>query len=111
LISRSHAPDEDNDDAAEYECPACDFTGVLSGSSEMREGEVEWEYNDGVSEPVAPPVTVWLVCDAFRCFVCGFRLSGPEQLNAADLPIELELRQASVDDLSEYYSDYYADQY
>lgn len=111
IISEAHAPQDDDDEAAEYDCPACSFPAFLSGTAEMREGEMEWDYNDGVSEPVGPQVSVWLLCDSLRCFVCGLRLTTPEQLVVAGVPTEIEKRSATSDDLAEYYSDYYNDGY
>lgn len=108
-IADAHEPDDD--DSMAYPCPACGFNGVLTGNSEMREGEPDWDYADGQSYVSGVPVNVWLTADAFRCFVCDLRLSTPDELGAAGLPVEVEGRSASDDDLRDFYADYYEDRW
>jgi hypothetical protein len=87
-------------------CPACQRTGILSGSAELDWETVEIEV-DGVIQPFVGigEARAVLFADAYRCPVCGLRLQGREQLVEARLQIEVSLGPAFVETLEAIYAE------
>src|SRR5205807_2230399 len=76
-------PDVSADAAESSECPACHNPGSLLGDQWYREEETE---QPDPEEPPILQVTTNYKSVAFRCFVCGLKLTGQEELEIAGLP-------------------------
>ncbi len=88
-----------------YSVPGVKRIGILSGSPDL-DFEAESETDDeGVEWVYAVSTTVVLSADAFRCPVCQLRLQGQEQLQEAGLPIDVEIRPATPEDIDGYYGE------
>jgi hypothetical protein len=69
------------------DCPACGRKGLLSGSH-----EVDWEVDydrDGSISGGYPVVT--MTASNFSCFFCDLILEGAAELQAAGLPITVDI--------------------
>ena len=102
-IAEAHEPYDAADNEVGEVCPACGFEGLLAGDSELREGEPDWDYADGQAYLAGLPVSLWLTAECFRCFVCDLHLTTHDQLAAAKLPLEVEMRAATDEDLRGFY--------
>ena len=93
----TRATAEGDDTQYAVECPACHRLGLLVGSLDL---VVHSETPEQAADPSAPPATVVLVVESFRCPACGLRLHGGEQLAEAQLPASIvELRPARDEDI------------
>jgi hypothetical protein len=91
------------------ECPACRKSGVIGGQHEFQEwiADYDVEGGEGYVSGVYPRVSLFTT--HFRCPVCGLRLEGADELEAAKLETILDVEEARTEDFVEPDEDRYDD--
>lgn len=78
-----------------FPCPVCNHRGAYKGFWDISwEWGYEYENGDYYAHGASPESGTF-VADSFECFACGFRLSSPDELEAANF----ELKDSDNNDL------------
>jgi|GEM_PF-2172321 len=89
------------------QCPACKHLGVVSGSSEVEDWDVDYD-RDGNPEGAYPVIR--LHCDSFKCKVCELELESSEALESAGMDSCIDMKNidpAEFFDMDEDGDSYY----
>lgn len=89
----------DDDEYAVEECPACGQDGLLHGGTEI-DLEPDFDYDDGTTYVAGVGGTVVMYPAEFECRFCGLRFATRLDLEAAGLQTQIEVRDATDDEIS-----------
>ena len=87
-----------------HPCPACKQTGLLEGDA-VPYADVDGGIIDDEPWAQITHAEMQLHARAFRCPFCSLRLTGPTDLQEAGLPGETVIREATPEDLENFWAD------